>query len=356
MLESLDNLFIFLHFVEVTGFWDARRIEEDHRTAFANEFGRTDIEGCCWWGRGVFRNVTRGRCVFGQMNYYIGKRAADEGRASLYPTIDFCQFPETICASEFSHQLRWVSGMFHWVQEVQTFQSRGWSYMDELREITLNETMTGNINRTLSAQVDCILTTGKVDCDAAHDRTDLLGEILSAISSFGLPTMSPTVTPPTDPPVPLPTTSPVIPPSPYPTTSQQPTSSPVIFENPSKASIEYIMSLLRDKEALIKSKILVSVSGEQSIYTFESFISNLELMAKGIRDGKFFFVGKGSSSKTRQRAIVNIAAFLAHVRTLSIESNTCDEPNTETIEPTRYPLSNACGQYGLSYQGKYHLL
>ena len=342
--------------MQVTGFWDARRIEEDHRTAFANEIGRTDIEGCCWWGRGVFRNVTRGRCVFGQMNYYIGKRAADEGRASLYPTVDFCQFPEAICASEFSHQLRWVSGMFHWVQEVQTFKNRGWSYMDELHEISLNETMTGEINGTLSEQVNCILRTGKVNCDAAHDQTDVLREILAAISSFGLPTMSPTVTPPTDPPVPLPSTSPIIPPSPYPTTSQQPTSSPVVFEYPSKASVEYIMSFLKDKEALIKSKILVSDRGEESIYTFESFMSNLELMAKGIKDGRYFFVGKGSSTETRQRGIVNIAAFLAHARTLSIESNTCDEPNTETIEPTQYPLSNACGQYGLSYQGKCRLL
>lgn len=87
----------------------------DHKTAFSNELGRTDVEGlycvhlstsftpfffnplvchsgCCWWGRGVFRNVTRGRCIFGQLNYYIGKRAATEGRPSLYPNVDFCKF------------------------------------------------------------------------------------------------------------------------------------------------------------------------------------------------------------------------------------------------------------------------
>lgn len=55
--------------------------------------GRVDVEGCCWWGRGVLRDVTRGRCFFGQLNYHIGKRAAMECRPSMYPEIDFCNFP-----------------------------------------------------------------------------------------------------------------------------------------------------------------------------------------------------------------------------------------------------------------------
>ena len=75
----------------ITGYWDEQRIEENHRTAFANQLGRTDVEGCCWWGRGVLRGVTRGRCFFGQLNYHIGARAAREGRPSLYPIVDFCE-------------------------------------------------------------------------------------------------------------------------------------------------------------------------------------------------------------------------------------------------------------------------
>jgi hypothetical protein len=38
-------------------------------------------------------------------------------------------------------------------------------------------------------------------------------------------------------------------------------------------------------------------------------------------------------------------------RTISIEMNTCDELNTDVTNQTQYPLSNACGQYGSSYQG-----
>lgn len=150
----------------------------------------------------MFRNVTRGRCLFGQMNYYIGKRAASEGRASLYPTVDFCRFPEAICASEYSHQLRWVSGMFHWIQEVQSFES----YLDQIHDLSLNETLGGEIDGTLAMQVDCILKTGKVNCDVAANTTDLLREILSALMTFNHPTMSPTATQPTLPPEPLPTT------------------------------------------------------------------------------------------------------------------------------------------------------
>ena len=44
----------------------------------------------------MFRNVTQGRCFYGQLNYHIGSRAASEGRPSLYPRIDFCSFPEAV--------------------------------------------------------------------------------------------------------------------------------------------------------------------------------------------------------------------------------------------------------------------
>ena len=44
------------------------------------------------WGRGVIQ--TTGVCNFGKLNYFLGARAAREGRPSRYPNIDFCLDPE----------------------------------------------------------------------------------------------------------------------------------------------------------------------------------------------------------------------------------------------------------------------
>jgi hypothetical protein len=35
--------------------------------------------------------MSKGPCMLGKLNYYLGFRAAGEGRAALYPTIDFCE-------------------------------------------------------------------------------------------------------------------------------------------------------------------------------------------------------------------------------------------------------------------------
>lgn len=73
---------------------------------YPNSAGRTDVEGCCWWGRGVIQ--TSGVCNFGKLNYYLGNRAFLEGRESRYPDIDFCKDPEIICTSEENRELKWI--------------------------------------------------------------------------------------------------------------------------------------------------------------------------------------------------------------------------------------------------------
>lgn len=56
-------------------------------------------------------NQTTGVCNFGKLNYYLGKRAADEGRPSRYGEIDFCKTPNKICDSEDYKELKWIAGM-----------------------------------------------------------------------------------------------------------------------------------------------------------------------------------------------------------------------------------------------------
>ena len=50
--------------------------------------------------------MMKGICNFGKLNYYLGKRANDEGRDSRYPDIDFCQDPGIICSSEEHKELK----------------------------------------------------------------------------------------------------------------------------------------------------------------------------------------------------------------------------------------------------------
>lgn len=100
-----------------------------------NQPARTDVEGCCWWGRGVIQ--TTGVCNFGKLNYYLGKRGKDEGRDVLYPDIDFCSNPESICEPDSPAPLKWIAGFFYWLNSVQSYvDDDGWVYMDKLRNWT----------------------------------------------------------------------------------------------------------------------------------------------------------------------------------------------------------------------------
>lgn len=103
----------------------------DNSVPAANMAARIDVEGCCWWGRGVIQ--TKGVCSIGRLNYFLGKGAADAGRPSPYPKIDFCEDPEVICGSAQYAELKWVAGMTEWVDQVQAYDKDDYSYLDELK-------------------------------------------------------------------------------------------------------------------------------------------------------------------------------------------------------------------------------
>jgi len=100
-----------------------------------NKTGRTDTEGCCWYGRGVIQ--TTGMCNFGKLNYYMGKRGSDENRTVLYPDLDFCKDPESICKPDSPAPLKWIAGFFYWLNDVQSYVDKdGWVYMEKLKNWT----------------------------------------------------------------------------------------------------------------------------------------------------------------------------------------------------------------------------
>lgn len=81
----------------------------------ANSRGRTDVKGCCFWGRGAL--LTRGTCMLGKLNHYLGAQAARDGRTALFPEIDFCGSPEDICQNVEAHPtLVWDVAFFEWVE------------------------------------------------------------------------------------------------------------------------------------------------------------------------------------------------------------------------------------------------
>lgn len=123
------------------GYWDSSLGRIVTNAPYANAAGRTDIEGCCWWGRGALQ--TRGPCNIGKINFYLGKKGADMGSQTLYPNFDFCQFPEALCASADDNNLRWNAGLFEWAERIQRYNVDGWNYENELNKF-IQEGMSSN--------------------------------------------------------------------------------------------------------------------------------------------------------------------------------------------------------------------
>jgi hypothetical protein len=98
----------------------------DNSFPAGNGASRSDVEGCCWWGRGVIQ--TRGTCDIGKINHFLGKGAEN----SPYPDIDFCEDPESLCSSTQYSELKWVAGMASWTMRVQSYNQGGWGYIPEL--------------------------------------------------------------------------------------------------------------------------------------------------------------------------------------------------------------------------------
>lgn len=77
------------------------------------------------------------------------------------------------------------------------------------------------------------------------------------------------------------------------------------------------------------------------LYSFRDFLSTLQVFAEGSVAGKYFYVGHEDRIK-RRRGLVNVAAFLAHSKTVAVYNSVCDERNVDGTQG-KFPLSNSCG-------------
>lgn len=103
----------------------------------------------------------RGTCAYGKLNYYLGKRAANDKRPSIYPDIDFCKNPSSICNdSKRAPELRWLTGMFYWAHTVQ--RNGNFDYLGTLRKYvdggnyTEDSSFIGLVNTLLGGSPDDI--------------------------------------------------------------------------------------------------------------------------------------------------------------------------------------------------------
>ena len=89
-----------------------------------------------------------------------------------------------------------------------------------------------------------------------------------------------------------------------------------------------------------------------TVYRYEDFRESLDVMATEGVAGKTFYVGEDVGANGHVYGLINIAAFLAQSMKETIQHDACDENSWDMIGG-KYPLSNACGQLGQSYQD-YH--
>lgn len=151
---------------------------------FINQILYFYFQRCCWWGRGSIR--LRGTCSYGKLNYFVGKRAADEGRVSPYPDIDFCLVPQAVCSeSERYPDLPWLTGLFVWTNKVQSYNKDGFNYMSRLRDF-----VDGGLRDTsFAVSVATIVAIGRVETPGttSFDSSDHVATFERTLRLLGLP-------------------------------------------------------------------------------------------------------------------------------------------------------------------------
>mmetsp|Transcript_29382 Transcript_29382/g.69883 ORF Transcript_29382/g.69883 Transcript_29382/m.69883 type:complete len:1241 (+) Transcript_29382:412-4134(+) len=350
-----------------TGYWDPITLEESEDVTYANENGRIDVEGCCWWGRGFLK--TKGPCSFGRLNHYIGKGAVDEGRDALFPGLDFCSNPEAVCGSPYAHQTIWLSGLFEWIDRVQTYNRNGFDFMKTLHEYAdVHGFIETDIVRGVGAivKVGChnppCIDAGCQDfpCDGASPfneglvvtktrRTIYLLELPQTFSLTEGGSHSPTPAPSicfgedcTDVPtlepfeaVGSPTKIPIF------VESTSPSAAPTSEDDARLARYNDMAMYLQSKRKAISSMIFKGVTYSLSGLLF----AMKDLATTGLGDDLFFYIGQDDDFDL---GLANVAVFFAHAMTRGLATDTCEEINVDHVDG-KLPLSNSCGQHGKSY-------
>lgn len=108
--------------------------------------------------------------------------------------MEITPFVEQICASEYTHELRWASGMFYWMDQVQTYKTNRFDFIGRIDMHAKEIARGADLDEDLILDVGCILKTGTTECRSnREDVIDLFYKVWAVIGSFNLPTQSPTM-------------------------------------------------------------------------------------------------------------------------------------------------------------------
>lgn len=120
-----------------------------------------------------------------------------------------------------------------------------------------------------------------------------------------------------------------------------------------------IKSYLTPFESSINSELFISETATgkspSKIYKFKDLLAALPIVSDSA-SGMDFYLGEQSDSSNKGYiyGLVNLAAFLAQCMKETIKYDACDENSWDRVGAMKmYPISNACGQLGQSYQD-YH--
>lgn len=289
--------------------------------------------------------MVRGICTLGKLNYYLGMgglAAAAGGGGNItttsttntnkprYPTTDFCTNPESICTSPQSREMRWVTSFFDWTDRVQSYDDSdrsGWNYMNELKKFVLG----GMIDDSFIHATSAILTMGchsppcsssTVNVDESNNGGFGTGSTIhlaeERVTNFNIALVA------------------------------------LEAGRGEMALLRGLIQYFTDREDIMATQILLSQTPQGKLYPsyryqLSDFLSALTYISEKGVGGHKFYMGESNIHQGVRYGVVNAVLFLAQAYKESIQYDACDENNWELVNDL-YPLSNACGQLGMSYQ------
>lgn len=224
-------------------------------------------------------------------------QAAKDGRTSRYPSVDFCSFPEAICAGPESREMRWVTSMFEWTERIQTYDDgKGWNYIKELQDFV----DTGMYNVKFLYAVSGIVTQGcpEPPCRGATASTN--GGLGSATEVRNVDDR----------------------------VTNFNTALVALEAGGEKALVRALTNFFSDKKDVVNSKILQSQTPEGQLYPsyryqLSDFLSALTAISEEGVAGKKFYTGDPSVSMGVRYGVVNAVMFLAQSYKESIQYDAC---------------------------------